>query len=92
MHHAVQGWTERALWGLTEALQLEATSLLGSSRCSRGRAVHEEGRGTHLCCTPGKSSAFTHKTRKISVCHSAEPQHYKVSQGLQTFKEEKEDL
>lgn len=57
--------------------------------------------GTHLCCTPQTGpqenwhptcSACPHKTRKISVCSSAEPQHYKVSQSLQTFKWEKKDL
>lgn len=49
--------------------------------------------GTHPCYTPQAATQpalLSHtKQEKIRVCHSAEPQHYEVSWGLQTFKEER---
>lgn len=59
MHHAVQEAGQKEHFGDSEALQLEATNLLGPSRPSRGRAAHEEGEGP-ICAAPHKKALLSH--------------------------------
>lgn len=66
MHQAVQEAGQKEHFGDSEALQLEATNLLGPSRPSRGRAAHEEGEGP-ICAAPHKKALLSHTKQEKSV-------------------------